>query len=84
MLEQLAHLVGLEQPGDAEEVHLLLRPDVHLARVAELAAVVEHPVEAGLRAERLQGALELVGGADVGVGAVEQVLLGGEEVAPRR
>ena len=35
-VQQLAHLVGLEQPGDAEEVHLLLRADVHLAGVAEL------------------------------------------------
>ena len=52
--QQVAHLVGLEQPGDAEEVHLLLRPDVHLARVAELAAVEQHPVEARLRAERLE------------------------------
>ena len=29
-------------------------PDVHLAGVAELAAVVEHPVEARLRAHRLE------------------------------
>ena len=54
LVEQLAHLVGLEQAGDAEEVHLLLRADVHLALVAELAAVEEHPVEAGLGAERLE------------------------------
>ena len=42
-----AHLVGLEQAGDAEEVHLLLRAGVHLALVAELRAVEEHVVEAG-------------------------------------
>ena len=54
VLQQAAHLVGLEQAGDAEEVHLLLRPDVHLAGVAELGAVVEHVRERRLRAERLE------------------------------
>src|SRR6188768_1427526 len=53
LLQQVTHLVGLEQAGDAEEVHLLLRADVHLSRVAELAAVVQHPVERRLRPERL-------------------------------
>ena len=60
--EQVANLVGLEQAGDAEEVHLLLRTDVHLARVAELGPVVEHPVEGRLRAERLERHQLLVAG----------------------
>ena len=60
--EELAHLVGLEEPGDAEEVHLLLGADVHLALVAELGAVEEHPVEVGLGAERLERLVEQLGG----------------------
>ena len=79
--QQLAHLVRLEQAGDAEEVHLLVRADVHLALVAELAAVEEHPVEAGLRAERLERQpLLLVGRRLPGLRLGEQVVLGGEDV----
>jgi len=33
VVQQVTHLVGLEQPGDAQEVHLLLGADVHLALV---------------------------------------------------
>ena len=40
-------LVGVQQPGDAEEVVLLL--GAHLGAGAELAAVEEHPVEGRLR-----------------------------------
>ena len=66
MTQQVAHLVGLEQARDPEEVHLLLRPDVHLPGVAELRSVVQHPVEGRLRAEGLPGQVDLVGGAALG------------------
>ena len=79
--QQLAHLAGVEQAGDAEEVHLLLRAHVHLALVAELAAVVEHPVEAGLRPERLERQPVLLGGRRLPrLRLGEQVALGGEDV----
>ena len=71
------YLVGLEQPGDAEEVHLLLGPDVHLAGVAERRPVEEHLVEPGLRAERLERAEQVVGGR-------LPRLAPGRAVAPRR
>ena len=54
---------------------------MHLALVAELAAVVQHAVEAGLRADRLEGAELVVAGALGGVGLREQLVLGGEDVA---
>ena len=55
---------------------------MHLARVAELAAVVEHPVEARLGAERLERQPSSVGrGRLGGLRLGEQVVLGGEDVA---
>ena len=53
---------------------------MHLAGVPELAAVEEHPVEAGLGPERLVGQVQLVGGCLARVRLVQQVLLGGEDV----
>src|SRR5690606_29654056 len=50
--QQRRDLVGVEQTRQAEEVELLVRPDV--AAHTELAAVEEHLVEAGVRLERLE------------------------------
>jgi len=44
-LQQVTDLVGLQQAGDPEEVHLLLGTHLHLAGMAELGSVVEHAGE---------------------------------------
>ena len=79
-MEQGPDLVGLEQPGDAEEVHLLLGADVDLAGVAERRPVEEHMVEPGLRAQRLERAEQVVGGRLPRLRAGEQRGLGGHQV----
>ena len=53
LAEQGPDLVGIEQAGQAEEVFLLRRAG--RGRGAELAAVVEDPVEVNGRVERLEG-----------------------------
>ena len=49
--------------------------------MTELATVEDHPVEAGSRLQRLEGAVGQPGLALLGLGARQQLTLGGEEVA---
>ena len=56
--QQRRDLVGVEEPGQPEEVELLLGADVGPG--AELAAVEEHPVEGRLRIESLERADDAV------------------------
>jgi hypothetical protein len=67
LAEQGADLVGFEQAGQAEEILLLGRPG--RGGGAELAAVVQDPVEVNGRVEGLEGRLvELVGGVSLALG----------------
>ena len=68
----------LEQPGQPEEVLLLVRPGCGVA--AELPAVEEHPVERGLGPERLEGEL-VIRCVFAGLGRSYQSLLGRPEIA---
>src|ERR1039457_6739302 len=71
--EEGADLVGVEEAGQAEEVLFLGRAG--RGRGAELAAVVEDPVEMRGRVERLEGGLvERAGGIALALGLLELFL----------
>jgi len=75
LAEQGPDLVGIEQAGQAEEVFLLRRAG--RGRGAELAAVVEDPVEVNGRVERLEGGPVLdIAGVALALRLREFVLLG--------
>ena len=82
VVQQIADLIRLQQTRDAEEVHLLIRADVHFAFMSERIALIEHMVEACRGAQRFES--PTLGHEFLGVGRRQQGVLGSERCHRRR